>query len=70
MSTRAAIAAAQRLVVKVGSSSLTGPEGGLSDAEVAALTARGAVAVTLGPRILRAETASVALLGAIVASGV
>lgn len=49
---------------------LTGPEGGLSDAEVAALTARGAVAVTLGPRILRAETAPVALLGAIVATGV
>lgn len=49
---------------------LTGPEGGLSDAEVAALTARGAIAVTLGPRILRAETAPVALLGAIVATGV
>ena len=49
---------------------LTGPEGGLADAEVASLVARGAVAVTLGPRILRAETAPVALLGAIVATGV
>lgn len=49
---------------------LTGPEGGLADAEVAALVSRGAVAVTLGPRILRAETAPVALLGAIVATGV
>ncbi|MBB5233123.1 16S rRNA (uracil(1498)-N(3))-methyltransferase [Deinococcus budaensis] len=49
---------------------LSGPEGGLSDPEVAALTARGAVAVTLGPRILRAETAPLALLGAIVATGV
>ncbi|GAA5531761.1 16S rRNA (uracil(1498)-N(3))-methyltransferase [Deinococcus aluminii] len=49
---------------------LTGPEGGLSDVEVAALTTRGAVAVTLGPRILRAETAPVALLGALVATGV
>lgn len=49
---------------------LTGPEGGLSDAEVAALEERGAVAVTLGPRILRAETAPVALLGALVATGV
>lgn len=49
---------------------LTGPEGGLADAEVAALVERGAVAVTLGPRILRAETAPVALLGALVATGV
>ncbi|WP_231557250.1 16S rRNA (uracil(1498)-N(3))-methyltransferase [Deinococcus sp. YIM 77859] len=49
---------------------LTGPEGGLADTEVATLTARGAVPVTLGPRILRAETAPVALLGAIVATGV
>ncbi|GAA5512061.1 ribosomal RNA small subunit methyltransferase E [Deinococcus carri] len=49
---------------------LTGPEGGLAEAEVAALTARGAVAVTLGPRILRAETAPLALLGALVATGV
>lgn len=49
---------------------LTGPEGGLADTEVAALMAKGAVAVTLGPRILRAETAPVALLGAMVATGV
>lgn len=49
---------------------LTGPEGGLADAEVTELIGRGAVAVTLGPRILRAETAPVALLGAIVATGV
>ncbi|MEF2279142.1 16S rRNA (uracil(1498)-N(3))-methyltransferase [Deinococcus sp. YIM 134068] len=49
---------------------LTGPEGGLADAEVASLVSRGAVAVTLGPRVLRAETAPVALLGALVATGV
>lgn len=49
---------------------LTGPEGGFSDIEVAQLQERGAVAVTLGPRILRAETAPIALLGAIVATGV
>jgi len=49
---------------------LTGPEGGFSEAEVAQLQERGAVAVTLGPRILRAETAPIALLGAIVATGV
>jgi 16S rRNA (uracil1498-N3)-methyltransferase len=48
---------------------LTGPEGGLTPEEVAALVARGAQAVTLGPRILRAETAPVALLGAIAALG-
>ncbi|MFD1730633.1 RsmE family RNA methyltransferase [Deinococcus malanensis] len=48
---------------------LTGPEGGLTDEEVTQLTTRGASAVTLGPRILRAETAPVALLGAIAALG-
>ncbi|WP_075830210.1 16S rRNA (uracil(1498)-N(3))-methyltransferase [Deinococcus marmoris] len=48
---------------------LTGPEGGLTDAEVAGLIERGAYEVTLGPRILRAETAPVALLGAIAAAG-
>lgn len=48
---------------------LTGPEGGLTDAEVTGLVERGAQAVTLGPRILRAETAPVALLGAIAAAG-
>jgi 16S rRNA (uracil1498-N3)-methyltransferase len=48
---------------------LTGPEGGLSAREVAGLLERGAHAVTLGPRILRAETAPVALLGAIAAVG-
>ena len=49
---------------------VSGPEGGFSDAEVAALTASGFTAITLGPRILRAETAPLALLGAIAASGV
>ena len=36
-----------------------GPEGGMSEAEVAALEAVGVRAVTLGPRILRTETAAV-----------
>ena len=49
---------------------VSGPEGGFSDAEVAALTALGFTAVTLGPRILRAETAPLALLGALAATGV
>jgi len=49
---------------------VSGPEGGFADAEVAALTAMGFTAVTLGPRILRAETAPLALLGALAATGV
>lgn len=36
-----------------------GPEGGFTPAEVAAAQATGALAVTLGPRILRAETAAI-----------
>jgi 16S rRNA (uracil1498-N3)-methyltransferase len=39
-----------------------GPEGGLSRDEVQALKARGATSVTLGPRVLRTETASLAAL--------
>lgn len=41
---------------------LTGPEGGLSDAEDAAARQAGYVAVHLGERILRAETAALAAL--------
>jgi 16S rRNA (uracil1498-N3)-methyltransferase len=41
---------------------LSGPEGGLSPAEEAAATAAGFVAVSLGPRVLRADTAPLALL--------
>lgn len=39
---------------------VVGPEGGMSAAEVQALTEQGAKIVTLGPRILRTETAAVA----------
>jgi len=39
---------------------IVGPEGGLSDAEVAAFTAAGGRPVSLGPRILRTETAALA----------
>lgn len=49
---------------------VSGPEGGFADAEVVTLTALGFTAVTLGPRILRAETAPLALLGALAATGV
>ena len=41
---------------------LSGPEGGLSPAEEAAALARGFAPVTLGPRVLRAETAPLACL--------
>jgi 16S rRNA (uracil1498-N3)-methyltransferase len=41
---------------------LSGPEGGLSAAEDAAARAAGFVPVTLGPRVLRAETAALAAL--------
>lgn len=49
---------------------VSGPEGGFSDEEVTTLISRGYHAVTLGGRILRAETAPLALLGAIAATGV
>lgn len=41
---------------------VVGPEGGLADDERAALADHGAVAVTLGRAVLRAETAALALL--------
>lgn len=43
---------------------LFGPEGGLTSAEVAAMTAAGFQAVGLGPRILRTETAPLYFLAA------
>ena len=42
---------------------LSGPEGGLSPAEEDAARAAGFVAVSLGPRVLRADTAPLAVLG-------
>lgn len=44
---------------------LVGPEGGLSDEEAALATAQGFIAASLGPRILRAETAAIAAVSAI-----
>ncbi|RYY93217.1 MAG: 16S rRNA (uracil(1498)-N(3))-methyltransferase [Comamonadaceae bacterium] len=44
---------------------LSGPEGGLSTAEEAQALHRGFVALTLGPRVLRAETAALAALVAL-----
>ncbi len=47
---------------------LSGPEGGFSVQEIAWLEQKGFVRVGLGPRILRAETAAVALLAALTAA--
>jgi 16S rRNA (uracil1498-N3)-methyltransferase len=44
---------------------LIGPEGGLSDQEVAAALAQGFLPLNLGPRILRTETASIAAIAAL-----
>lgn len=43
-----------------------GPEGGFTDAEIATVSAAGWQLVDLGPRILRVETAAVALTAAVV----
>ncbi len=45
----------------------TGPEGGFSSSEIQWLETRGFVRVGLGLRILRAETAPIAILGALIA---
>jgi 16S rRNA (uracil1498-N3)-methyltransferase len=44
---------------------VVGPEGGIDDAELDALTGAGAVAVRLGPTVLRASTAAAVTLGAL-----
>jgi 16S rRNA (uracil1498-N3)-methyltransferase len=44
---------------------VVGPEGGLTDAEIAELAAAGARAVRLGPEVLRASTAAAVALGAL-----
>ena len=46
---------------------LVGPEGGFTEEERAVVRGTGAVAISLGPRILRAETAALAALSAYMA---
>jgi 16S rRNA (uracil1498-N3)-methyltransferase len=53
------VARAESVVVVIG------PEGGITDAEVAALAAVGAVPVRLGPTVLRTSTAAAVALGAL-----
>ena len=60
------IAAALRQVGSLGAiTALIGPEGGWSAAELTFLEGRGATAVSLGPRILRTETAAVVAIALI-----
>lgn len=47
---------------------IIGPEGGLTDAEVESAIAAGAKAISLGPRILRIETAAIAIAAVLGAS--
>jgi 16S rRNA (uracil1498-N3)-methyltransferase len=44
---------------------IVGPEGGITEDEITALTAAGAVAVRLGPSVLRTSTAAAVALGAL-----
>jgi 16S rRNA (uracil1498-N3)-methyltransferase len=44
---------------------MVGPEGGITDDELAALTGAGAAAVRLGPAVLRTSTAAAVALGAL-----
>ena len=54
--------ALSRAVDKTTVTALVGPEGGWSDEELTLLDERQAIAVTLGPRILRTETAAIVAL--------
>lgn len=57
---------AQRVPADAGALALViGPEGGLTADEIAALTGAGAVAVRLGPSVLRTSTAAAVALGAL-----
>lgn len=55
----------RELAPSAGVTILIGPEGGLTESEEARATRAGFVAVTLGPRVLRTETAPLAAIAAI-----
>jgi 16S rRNA (uracil1498-N3)-methyltransferase len=62
----AAVALADLDVAQADSVTLmVGPEGGITDEEIATLTGAGAVAVRLGPTVLRTSTAAAVALGAL-----
>ncbi len=61
----ASLALSQALPATGAVTLLNGPEGGLSPAEEEAALAGGFVPVSLGPRVLRAETAPIAALAAL-----
>jgi 16S rRNA (uracil1498-N3)-methyltransferase len=64
---------AQPLLIAVGAKQamtfLSGPEGGLSSAEESLAFAKGFAPVTLGPRVLRSETAPLACLSLVMLTG-
>ena len=64
-----AVAAVLRTAGREALALLVGPEGGLTNDEVQALVAQGWQTVTMGRRILRAETAAVAGVAVIMARG-
>ena len=51
----------------IGVTLLVGPEGGFEDGELAAAATAGFQGVSLGPRVLRTETAAMAALAAMMA---
>ncbi len=62
---RAALEAAGPGALRGGVSVFVGPEGGLTEAEVAYAASRGVEPVSLGPRVLRSETAAMAAVAAV-----
>ena len=62
---RAALKAAGREAARGGVSVFVGPEGGLTADEIQLAASRGIAPVSLGPRVLRSETAAMAAVAAI-----
>ena len=62
---RAALSEAGHEAMVGGVSVFVGPEGGLTAAEIEDAASRGVVSVSLGPRVLRSETAAMAAVAAV-----